>query len=73
MCGMYFSLQQYGCEILNEKRNFTVAEYQRMFEEQLQIERNGTIKIKSIAKFANVDNNTLYYVSSAVIIACCRY
>ncbi|KAG4077220.1 hypothetical protein HA402_005275 [Bradysia odoriphaga] len=51
--------------IMDEKRNFTVEEYQRMFDEQLEIERNGTIKIKSIAKFDKVDDddNILYYRS----------
>ncbi|KAG4072661.1 hypothetical protein HA402_004750 [Bradysia odoriphaga] len=49
--------------ITDEKRNFTVEEYQRMFDEQLEIERNGTIKIKSIAKFDKVDDNVLYYRS----------
>lgn len=52
---------QNGSEILNENRTFTVAEYQRMFDEQLQIERTGRITIKSIAKFDNVDENVLCY------------
>ncbi|XP_037024700.1 DNA-directed RNA polymerase, mitochondrial isoform X1 [Bradysia coprophila] len=49
--------------IKDEKRNFTVEEYQRMFDEQLEIERNGSVKIKSIAKFDTVDDNILYYRS----------
>lgn len=34
-----------------------------MFNEQLQVELNGTIKVKSIEKFNEVDANVLLYVS----------
>lgn len=58
-----FSLQESGCEILNDKRNFTLEEYRQMFKEQLQVELNGTVKIKSIEKISDDDVNVLLYVS----------
>lgn len=57
-------LQESGFQILNEKRNFSKDEYQRMFNEQLQVELTGTVKIKSIEKFNDEDPNVLLYVSS---------
>ncbi|KAJ6633382.1 DNA-directed RNA polymerase, mitochondrial [Pseudolycoriella hygida] len=51
-----------GCEILNDKRNFTQEEYQQMLTEQLQVERNGTVKVRSIQKF-NENADVLDYVS----------
>lgn len=62
---LYVSLQQKGSEIFSEKRNFTPSEYQQMFNEQLQIELNGAIKINSIEKFNEEDADVLLYVSSS--------
>lgn len=65
---MLIRLQENGSEILNEKRNFTNDEYQRMFKEQLQVERIGTVKIKSIEKFNDEDRNVLIYVSCSTVV-----
>lgn len=56
-------LQEIGSQILNEKRNFTPDEYQQMFNQQLQVELTGSVKIKSIEKFSPGDDNVLLYVS----------
>lgn len=60
----HFSSQESGSEILNEKRNFTLDEYQRMFNGQLEVELKGVVKVKSIEKFREGDANVLLYVSS---------
>lgn len=40
----------------------------RMFNEQLQVERIGTVKIKSIEKFNDEDPNVLVYVSCTTVV-----
>lgn len=57
------SLQSNGSEILNDRRSFSLDDYQRMFDEQLAVELAGSVKIKSIEKFNDVNSDVLLYVS----------
>lgn len=50
-------------KIMNSKRGFSIDELHKLGQEQLKIELNGVVTIKSIEKFPEPTEAVLHYVS----------
>lgn len=57
-----------GTEIMESKRGFTINDYEKFTNDQLEIELNGSVTIKSIQKFNDVNDTVLDYVSENLFL-----
>lgn len=52
-----------GSEIMNSKHGFSTKDLVSLAEQQITVETNSFVTIKSIEKFPEIDDTVLHYVS----------